>query len=138
MPLIFLMPEEILHIWVQIAPMIEKAMVRNQRDKNYDVDLVLKKLINREWQCWIGVEDDAIQVVYVTRIQEMPKRNIFWLLYIGARSGSIDGWIDHLEGFKTFARDNNCSVIQGEGRDGWIKKINPTRTWTGYEFEVEQ
>lgn len=135
-PLIWVNPEDVDAIWSQIAPLIEKAMVRTGVDKSYDVDFVRLQIKAERFQCWVGVSDDRIIVAHVSTIEVKPKRKIFCIPLTGAVEGTIEDWIEHIDVFSDFAKEHGCSTVRGYGRLGWVKKLKPDDVRVEFDIEV--
>jgi len=128
--------EEIGLYWPHIVPLLNKPFVRMEVVKDYDVDYLLKMLRDSMMQCWIAHENDKIIAVFITQIHSYPKRNVLSIPFVGAENGTIDTWIDAMDTFKEFAKENDCSAIRGWGRKGWEKVLHPDSVRIEFDIEV--
>ena len=115
--------DEIPAYWDLLVPLFEKPLKRTGADKYYDADDVLWKCVNREWQCWIAWSNDRIDCAFATYIVEHPTGFRSFVVYLVGGS-RIDTWLDQVwSTFKAYAKENNCSEINGLGRKGWLRKL---------------
>lgn len=135
-PLIGLQQDEIVGMWPHVRPFIEKAMQRTGIIQDFDPEYVLEELQNFNMQCWVGHENDRIVVVHITKIDVFPKRKVLWVLFTGAIEGTINDWLEHVEVFKAFAREYECTAVRGGGRLGWVKKLKPDVVRVEFDIEV--
>ena len=135
-PILWVKGCDVEQIWETIEPLIAKAMMRTGVIKSFDPEFVKLQVLSERWQCWVGTENDAIKVVYITFIENFPKRKVLEIPLVGAIDNLIDMWIDHIEVFKNFAKAHGCSAVRGGGRKGWEKKLNPDAVRIEFEIEV--
>lgn len=129
-------PDEIMIYWPYIQPLLNKPFVRMELLKDYDVEYVLEEVKAQRMQCWIAHSNDKIDAVFVTQIINHPKRKILTIPYVGAEPGTIDTWIEAIDVFKAFAKENGCAAIRGWGRKGWEKVLKPDSVRIEFDIEV--
>lgn len=136
-PLFWVNPDQIDEYWLMIEPLVKKAMDRTGVSKSYDPEFVKIQLQAERWQCWLGVDDREVKVAHITYIDVLPKRKVFCIPLTGAINGSIATWIDHIDEFKKFAKDHECSTVRGWGRKGWERKLDVKPEDVRIEFDIE-
>ena len=111
------------HVWDEIKGFLESAVsVTNGRYTTYDV---YNGCQLGEYQLWIAFgDDDKIVGVEVTSISNYPSKRVLTSLFTGGIR--IRTWRDKMmELITRFARDNGCEAIEGFGRSGWVKLLEP-------------
>ena len=139
---ISLMPsDKMTLVWEQCEKFLEKSCKRsNGRSTPKDV---FYDCLNNRASLWIIFDKGSLDIVgcAITKINQYPtgKR----MLNIEHVAGSkMDEWMDRAtEIMYRWAKDNQCSGIEGIGREGfwnWIKKKeNWKKTAVFFEFEFE-
>lgn len=128
--------DEIDYWWDQVEPLIHKPLWRTGAIREYESDDILRFIKTRDMQCWIAHDGAEILAVGVTEIVQYPRRNVLAIVTVGAKNGSIDAWIDHLDTLKAFAERHDCGVIRAWGRKGWAKKLKPDAVRIEFDIEV--
>jgi hypothetical protein len=119
----FVPPNHVNDIWDAVEGFIAPAvMVTNGRYMVEDVKAAAK---NGDMQLWIAFTDDRdIIGCEVTAISDYPSRRILTLLFTGGKN--IRSWRDEMtEVLLRWAEDSRCSGIEGYGKEGWIKMLEP-------------
>lgn len=129
-------PDEISVYWPHILPLLNKPFVRMELVKDYDTDYVYERVKDARMQCWIAHKNDQITAVFVTQVIENPKRKILTIPYVGAETGTIDTWIEAIDTFKAFAKENGCEAVRGWGRKGWERVLKPDSVRIEFDIEV--
>lgn len=129
-------PDQLPIYWPYVLPLLEKPFIRLELFKDYGTDYVLEQVRALKMQCWIAHEDNKITAVFITQVLDNPNRKVLAIPYVGAESGTIDTWIDAMDTFKAFARENGCTIIRGWGRKGWEKVLKPDSVRIEFDIEV--
>lgn len=111
------------HVWDEVKVFLEPAVsVTNGRYTTYDV---YNGCQLDHYQLWIAFgNDDKIIGTEVTSISNYPSKRVLTSLFTGGIR--IRAWRDKMmEIITRFARDNDCECIEGFGRSGWIKLLEP-------------
>ena len=120
--------------WPHVKGLIEKALIRTGAIENYSLESIKKALIERDMQLWLWIEDKEILAAGITQIIQYPKRKVLDIPFVGAEKMTIDQWFEgSMEIFRKYAIANECWVIRGYGRFGWIKLfMKLIRTLSGF------
>lgn len=129
-------PDEIDQFWPKIRHLIEKPLVRTKADRDFSPEDIREAIREGLMQCWIAHDGGTILVVAVTEILCYPRRKVLGIPFVGAETGSLDQWIDHMEAMKVYARENGCKAVRVWGRAGWVKVLNPDVTRLEADIEV--
>ena len=129
-------PEEIDPLWPLLEPLLLKPLVRTEIIKDYDTSYVRDMMKDYKMQCWIAHEEDKINAVFITQIDDYPKRKVLSIPLVGAVNGTIDTWIGAMDTFKEFAKAHDCEAIRGWGRKGWEKVLKPDSVRIEFDIEV--
>lgn len=88
----------------------------------YDVYVSLQQ---SKMQLWIAFNDDKeIVGCQITSITDYPSRRVLTSLFTGGKI--LREWRDEMMSLLLrWAEDNECTGIEGYGRKGWIKMLEP-------------
>lgn len=110
-------------VWDSVKHLLAPAVsVTGGRYMLYDVYVGIQ---TNKMQLWIAFNDDK-QIVgcEVTTITDYPSRRLLTSLFTGGKSLRL--WRDEMmEVLLRWAEDNECTGIEGYGRKGWIKMLEP-------------
>ena len=116
--------EDLLFIWSQVSPLLEKAL-----DETYTIKDILYGLSNERMQLFISWNDNKIESAVVTEIAQYPRAKI--LRYFLAGGTNLDNWLERIqEKIEKFAKQNECTHLEVAGRKGWVRKLK------GYQMKA--
>ena len=110
-------------VWDSIKVLLQPAVtVTNGRYMLYDVYVSLQQ---SKMQLWIAFNDDKeIVGCQITSITDYPSRRVLTSLFTGGKI--LREWRDEMMSLLLrWAEDNECTGIEGYGRKGWIKMLEP-------------
>jgi len=110
-------------VWEKVGHMLSPAVsVTNGRYMLYDVYVAVQR---GTMQLWIAFTDDReILGCEITTITDYPSKRVLTSLFTGGTD--IRLWRDEMMMFLLrWAKDNECEAIEGYGRKGWIKMLEP-------------
>lgn len=110
-------------VWDLVKPFLAPAVkVTNGRYMLYDVYVAVQ---TDNMQLWIAFgEDREILGCEVTSITDYPSRRVLTSLFTGGRN--IRKWRNEMmDVLVRWAEDNQCTGIEGYGKKGWIKMLEP-------------
>ena len=115
-------PNEIPYIWIDIKPLIDKALVHaNGEMLSEDV---LKLLLQNEEPVFIGYTNDEIQSALVGEIINYPRKKVFRIITWSTKSGhDYEAWIDLFDTIEYFAKSKGCDSIEAWTRKGLARKL---------------
>jgi hypothetical protein len=110
-------------VWDRVVELLEPAViVTNGR---YTVDDVFLELMIGHLTLWIAFDDDS-QIIgcEVTKVVDYPSRQV--LCSIFTAGNGMREWREPMMALLIrYARDVGCTAIEGQGRPGWIKLMEP-------------
>ena len=113
-------PEDVAHIWDQVAPLLEK--VKEHTEGEFETDDYLEPLTHGDMHLWIATENSDVRAAMVTQFAIYPQKNILRIISMaGDDFEEIRGFQDMIE---AFAIKMGCSALEMWGRKGW-KKLLP-------------
>lgn len=116
--------------------MLETAVaVTNGRYSTYDVYVLLQQ---QRMHLWIAFDGDrVIHGIEVTQIIDYPSKRVLASLFTAGKR--LREWREPMmDVLSRWARDNDCDAIEGQGREGWIKMLEPYGVKRGLvNFEKE-
>lgn len=128
--------EHIDRVWDGVKPWLEPAVqVTNGRFTTWDVYTLLQQ---QRLHLWIALDDDnVIHGIEVTQIIDYPSKRVLASLFTGGQR--LRDWREPMMDILIrWARDNQCEAIEGHGRSGWIKMLEPYGVRAGLvHFEKE-
>lgn len=119
----FVPPNHINDVWDAVKGFIAPAVaVTNGRYMLEDIHSATRK---GDMQLWIAFTDEKdIIGCEVTAISEYPSRRFLTLLFTGGKE--LRSWRNEMtQVLLRWAKDSQCSGIEGCGREGWIKMLEP-------------
>ena len=115
-------PSEIPYIWVDVKPLIDKALVHaNGEMLTSDV---LKLLLENKEHLFIGFDNDEILSALVGEIIHYPQKKVFRIITWSTKSGhDYEEWIDLFNTIEYFAKSKGCDSIEAWTRKGLARKL---------------
>jgi len=114
-------PEQIEDIWIQVSPLLEKALNKNPGD--IDLELVRERLESGEYLLMCAIENDKILASFAVELVNEKRKTANIVLCGGER---MDDWLDQfMDTIKPLVRDQGCEAITIMGRAGWQRKMKP-------------
>lgn len=110
-------------VWDNVKEYLTPAVkVTNGRYMLYDVYVALQQ---SRMQLWIAFNDGGeIIGCEVTSITDYPSRRVLTSLFTGGKQ--VRTWRNQMMDILVrWAEDNECTGIEGYGREGWIKLLEP-------------
>jgi hypothetical protein len=124
-------PDQVPYVWQAVKALLEPAVaVTNGR---YTTEDVFYGLMAQDMTLWIAFDDDK-QIVgcEVTKIVDYPSRQVLCSLFTageqatGSARAGMREWREPMMALLIrYARDVGCTAIEGQGRPGWIKLMEP-------------
>ena len=113
-------PEEVAHIWEEVAPLLER--VKEHTEGEFETDDYLEPLPHGDMHLWIATEQSDVKAAMVTQFAIYPQKNMLRIISMaGEDFEEIRGFQDMIE---AFAIKSGCSALEMWGRKGW-KKLLP-------------
>ena len=115
-------PNEIPYIWIEVKPLIEKALTHaNGEMLSEDV---LSLLLQNKEHLFIGYTNDEIQSALVGEIIDYPRKKVFRIITWSTKSGhDYEAWIDLFDTIEYFAKSKGCDSIEAWTRKGLARKL---------------
>lgn len=129
--------EHINAVWDRVRAFLEPAVaVTNGRYTTYDVYVLLQ---TSKMSLWVAFDDDGvINGIQVTAITDYPSKRALTSVFTGGIK--LRSWREPMmQMLQSWAKDNGCEVIEGYGREGWVKMLQPYGvriTQVAFEKEV--
>jgi len=112
-------PEEIDDIWLKVKNQIKRTndTVLNDTD-------VYNYLKSGEYFLWLITDNKTEEIIIVSTLTLLQyPRNLVCRVVTLAGSRLEEWLLDYLHTIEDWARSNDCSYIEVEGRKGWVKKL---------------
>ena len=114
---------EVDSVWNEVKPFVEKALQYNPG--NFNSDDILRFIKNRDMQLWI-ISDGNIIGAGVTQIISYPRKKICLILLLSGND--FESWKHLLKDLIPWAKSNQCSALELQGRPGWERKLKWEKT----------
>tara|TARA_R100000808_G_C2079577_1_gene103958 strand:+ start:202 stop:618 length:417 start_codon:yes stop_codon:yes gene_type:complete len=116
-------PKDVLELWPEIQPLLDKALAYGIEDVTAQ-DL-LPAIEESKAYLWIGVDGYNIECVVLGELVEYPRKKSFYIHAWATKSGhQFDEFMELFEGSViTFAKINGCDFIEAKVRKGLAKKL---------------
>lgn len=125
------------HVWPKVKDFLERAVKANPG--TYTIETVIDGLIEKEIALWVVFDDDEPIAAVTTRLIRYPTRMAMAIDWIGGIR--MKEWLPMLaEKMDQYARDHGCKHIEGVGRPGWVRALEPygyRKTLPTYRKELE-
>ena len=109
--------DDLLFIWSQVAPLIEKAL-----DETYSIKDILYGISTGRMQLFISWNNNKVESAVVTEIAQYPQAKV--LRYFLAGGTNLNNWLERIqETIEKFAKNNKCTHLEVAGRKGWVRKL---------------
>ena len=110
-------------MWIIVEPWLERAS--KITDGLYAAEDIKDRLDKQEMALWLVIDDENNDVpiaCYTTRIIQYPKGRGMAVDFVGGRM--MGSWLDDvLSMIDKYARDSQCTHIEGGGRKGWLPAL---------------
>tara|TARA_R100000781_G_scaffold85592_1_gene52718 strand:- start:499 stop:906 length:408 start_codon:yes stop_codon:yes gene_type:complete len=118
-------PNEVVHIWPEVEPLINKSFTNSTEDILASDFLV--PILQGVTFLWIGIENEVIQSVLVIEPKKHPRQTSLYIHAWSTKSGyEYNDWMSFWEEIENFGRINGCDFIEAKARKGLARKLN----WT--------
>ena len=111
--------------WPRIRHLIEKPLIKTDMIHDYLPDDIRDLCKSRDMQCWAAHDGHRIVCVAITQILVYPRRKVLGVPFVGAESGHMATWLQHLDAIKEFGREHDCEALRVWGRKGWERVLAP-------------
>ena len=109
--------EDIMFVWKQVSPLLEKAL-----DETYSIKDILYGIVNDRMQLFISWNNNTVESAVVTEIAQYPQSKV--LRYFLAGGNNLDNWLERIqETIEKFAKKQKCTHLEVAGRKGWVRKL---------------
>ena len=118
-------PNEVVSIWKEVEPLIDKALSYST-EEIYASDFLIPILQGTKF-LWVGIENEELQSVLLVEPIKYP-RDVSLFIHVWATKSGYEGddWYSFWEEIENFGRVNGCDFIEAKARKGLAKKLN----WT--------
>ena len=121
-------PNEVPTVWIEVKPLIDKALAHSP--EGADANDMLRPIINGRCFLWIVVDGDDIESVCFGEFTGYPSKKGFHIHGWATKSGHDFDLV--METFNDsvvdFAEVNGCDFIEAKIRKGLVKKLK-TLNW---------
>jgi hypothetical protein len=111
-------------VWKDVAPLLQKAIDKSQKD--WSIDNILYHLQERNMQLWVWTEDYKIVAACVSQVIIYPNKKVCQLPFIAGKM--MRNWLDCEQEVTKWAKEQGCTQLEGFCRDGWLRVLMP-RNW---------
>jgi hypothetical protein len=111
-------------LWPLLAPFLEPSLdVGNE----VYIDNLYEEVKRRQGLLWVGYSEElGIYGAAITEIIQYPRKKVFLIKYLGAKTGAMKPILDvAMSVFRRFATELECDVVQLYGRKGWVNVLRP-------------
>ena len=122
MTLSLVTPKDVPYVWVEVKPLIDKALKHTAGEMNSSD--VLNLILNKNQVLWLGLEDEEIFCAGTTELIYYPKKTILRIVTFASKSGHhYELWKDFIDTLEDYAHLYKCSAIEAWVRKGLAKKL---------------
>jgi len=120
--LLIVNPDDLDHVWHEVEPLIEKALVHSEGELH--TEDVLRLIFEEKQVLWVGMKDGEIFCAGVTEIVVYPRKKVLRIITFATKSGhDYEHWINFAEVIEGFAVRHGCSSLEAWTRKGLARKL---------------
>ena len=124
-------------VWADVARVMNKSV--DTSNGKYHIDDLFHGIQNNLYVLWVIMEEEEVIAAITTRIIEYPGKRAMAMDWIGG--SKMGKWLPVAqETLERFARDNNCTHLEGYGRKAWgrwLGKYGWNPEYIAYRMEIE-
>ena len=119
-------PNEVVKIWTEVEPLINKSFTNSTED--IEASDFLISILQGVAFLWVGSLDGKdIHSVLLVEPKQHPRQTSLYIHAWSTKSGyEYDDWMTFWDEIENFGRINNCDFIEAKVRKGLARKLN----WT--------
>lgn len=130
-------PKELLNtVWGDVVRVMTKSVETS--NGKYHMDDLYHRIHNGLYVLWVVMEEDKMIAAITTRIIEYPGKRAMAMDWIGG--SKMSKWLPMLqETLQQFAKENNCTHLEGYGRKAWgrwLGKYGWNPEYIAYRMEL--
>ena len=129
--------EAVSAVWADVARVMNKSV--DTSNGKYHVDDLFHGIQSDLYVLWVIMEEEKVIAAITTRIIEYPGKRAMAMDWIGG--SKMGKWLPVAqETLERFARDNNCTHLEGYGRKAWgrwLGKYGWNPEYIAYRMEIE-
>ena len=129
--------EAVSAVWADVARVMNKSV--DTSNGKYHIDDLFHGIQNNIYVLWVIMEEEEVIAAITTRIIEYPGKRAMAMDWIGG--SKMGKWLPVAqETLERFARDNNCTHLEGYGRKAWgrwLGKYGWNPEYIAYRMEIE-
>ena len=131
-------PKEALgSVWADVARVMDKSVETS--NGKYHIDDLYHGIQNNLYVLWVIMEEEKVIAAITTRIIEYPGKRAMAMDWIGG--SKMGKWLPIAqETLERFAKDNNCTHLEGYGRKAWgrwLGKYGWNPEYIAYRMEIK-
>ena len=124
-------------VWADVARVMNKSV--DTSNGKYHIDDLFHGIQSDLYVLWVIMEEEEVIAAITTRIIEYPGKRAMAMDWIGG--SKMGKWLPVAqETLERFARDNNCTHLEGYGRKAWgrwLGKYGWNPEYIAYRMEIE-
>ena len=123
-------------VWADVAKVMNKSV--NTSNGKYHIDDLFHGIQSDLYVLWVIMEEEEVIAAITTRIIEYPGKRAMAMDWIGG--SKMGKWLPIAqETLEKFAKDNNCTHLEGYGRKAWgrwLGKYGWNPEYIAYRMEI--
>tara|TARA_R100000697_G_C5449817_1_gene197253 strand:- start:1230 stop:1649 length:420 start_codon:yes stop_codon:yes gene_type:complete len=124
-------------VWADVARVMDKSVETS--NGKYHIDDLYHGIQNNLYVLWVIMEEEKVIAAITTRIIEYPGKRAMAMDWIGG--SKMGKWLPIAqETLERFAKDNNCTHLEGYGRKAWgrwLGKYGWNPEYIAYRMEIK-
>lgn len=123
-------------VWPDVVRVLEKSVATS--NGKYDLADIYNGIIENDYVLWLVLDGDELVAALTTRIAVYPGKRGMALDWIGG--SRMSEWLPSVQHVMTkYARDNECTHLEGYGRKAWgrwLAKYGWEPEYIAYRMEL--
>ena len=128
--------EAVSAVWADVARVMNKSV--DTSNGKYHIDDLFHGIQSDLYVLWVIMEEEKVIAAITTRIIEYPGKRAMAMDWIGG--SKMGKWLPIAqETLEKFAKDNNCTHLEGYGRKAWgrwLGKYGWNPEYIAYRMEI--
>ena len=128
--------EAVSAVWADVARVMNKSV--DTSNGKYHIDDLFHGIQSDLYVLWVIMEEEKVIAAITTRIIEYPGKRAMAMDWIGG--SKMGKWLPIAqETIEKFAKDNNCTHLEGYGRKAWgrwLGKYGWNPEYIAYRMEI--
>ena len=134
--LIIINPDDIKEVWIEVKPLIEKALVHAEGELRSED--ILQLTLESKQTLWVGLKNKNIFCAGVTEIISYPRKRVLRIITFATKNGhDYKHWKDFEKVLESYGARHRCSSLKAWTRKGLARKLKWNNEYSVITKDIE-